>query len=196
MAGMEVTSLSLLDRLRESPLHEDWSLFVSLYQPFIQRFIKLDPALASDADDICQEVMTKLVEHLPQFRRERNGSFRAWLRIVTVNEVNLFWRQRIRRRKIGGNEGPLTLDALHDPNNELSQLWDREHRKHLLARLQELIEPDFSPATWKAFQLRVFENKSTKEVASLLGIAENSVDVAKSRVLARLRKEAAGFLDE
>jgi len=31
-------------------------LFASLYQPFIKRFIQLDPVLVADADDICQNV--------------------------------------------------------------------------------------------------------------------------------------------
>lgn len=193
---MELTSVSLLDRLRETPLREDWVRFVALYQPFIHRFIKLDPAMTADAEDISQDVMAKLVQHLPRFNRERDGSFRAWLRTITVNEVSYFWRQRQRRKELGGYNGHLVLESLYDPNNDLSRLWDREHTNHVVARLQELIESDFEPKTWQAFRLRVFESKSTKEVSVLLGISENSVDVAKSRVLNRLRKEAAGFLDE
>jgi RNA polymerase sigma factor (sigma-70 family) len=193
---MEPTSLSLLDRLHQKPLHEDWARLVALYRPFVERFIRLDSKLAADADDICQEVMKKLVQHLPQFRRERDGSFRKWLKTITVNEVNHFWRRRLRSQTVGGDQGGLLLDGLHDPRNEMSQQWDLEHSGHVLRQLQELIEPEFSATTWRAFRMRVFGERSSEEVAAELGISTNAVDIAKSRVLARLRKEAAGFIDD
>ena len=196
ITAMERTSVSLLDRLRQQAAPEDWTRLIDLYKPFIERFIRFDSALAADAEDICQEVLKKLVEHLPKFRRERDGSFRTWLKTITLNEVNAFWRHRLRRRGVYGDGGSLLLSGLQDPRNELSQLWDREHGGHVLRSLQEQIEPDFAPVTWQAFRLRVYEEKSTDEVAASLGISKNAVDIAKSRVLARLRKEAAGLIEE
>jgi RNA polymerase sigma-70 factor (ECF subfamily) len=191
---MGPTSLTLLDRLQQNGRHEDWTRFVELYRPFIRRFIKLDAKLADDAEDICQEVMKKIVAHLPRFRRERDGSFRTWLKTITVNEVNYYWRRRLRGGSAVGAEQHV-LEGLIDPNDALSRQWDQEHGDHVLRSLQELISPEFSPTTWRAFQLRVFEERSTDEVAALLKISKNAVDIAKSRVLARLRKEAAAFLD-
>ncbi len=192
---MELTSLSLLDRLRRQPAQDDWTRLVAIYKPFVERFIRLDSALAADADDICQEVLRKLVEHLPHFERQRDGSFRAWLKTVTVNEVNHFWRRSARDGRRAGAV-PLLADALQDPHNELSQQWDREHTNHLLAQLQDLIAAEFSPQTWQAFRMRVFEEKSTAEVAGMLGLSKNAVDIAKSRVLARLRQESQHLIDD
>ena len=193
---MESTSLSLLERLRQRPVQDDWTRLVALYQPFIERFIRLDAALADDSEDICQEVLRKLVEHLPQFRRERNGSFRAWLKTVTVNEVNYYWRRRCRNAERLQSDRSLLADALQDPRSELSQQWDREHANHVLEKLQELVAPEFSPISWQAFRMRVFEEKPTGEVAAALGISKNAVDIAKSRVLARLREEAVGLIGD
>ena len=72
---MEPTSVSLLDRLRDQSLAEDWTRLVALYRPFILRFIRFDAALAADAEDICQDVMTKMVEHLPRFERGVTAHF-------------------------------------------------------------------------------------------------------------------------
>ena len=91
---------------------------------------------------------------------------------------------------------PLLVDALQDPHNELSQRWDREHTNHLLAHLQDLIADEFSPQTWQAFRMRVFEEKSTGEVAAVLGLSKNAVDIAKSRVLKRLRQESQHLIDD
>ena len=185
---MEQTSLTLLDRLRGQSREEDWTRLVLLYQPFIERFIRFDIRLADDAEDIGQEVLKKVVEHLPRFRRVRDGSFRAWLKTITVNEVNHFWRKRLRHRAVGHDKGGLMLEALADPAADLSQQWDREHDNYVLHRLLDLIEPEFSPTTWNAFRLRVFEEMPTAKAAVELQISKNAVHIAKSRVLARLRE--------
>lgn len=193
---MEGTSVTLLGRLREQPAPADWERLIALYQPFVLRFIRLDPALSADAEDIGQDVMAKIVEHLPRFERQRDGSFRNWLKIITVNQVRLYWRQRLQHRRVNAEQGRLLFDALADPANELSQLWDAEYRGAVVRRLQDLVEPEFSPTSWRAFRMRVAEGRSTEEVAAALGISRNAVDIAKSRVLARLRREAAGLIED
>lgn len=192
---MELTSLTLLDRLKRQPLHEDWARFIDIYKPFVEHFIRFDASLAADAEDVCQDVLAKVAEHLPRFQRQRDGSFRAWLKTITVNQVNLFWRKRQRERKFGRAGEQSLIDGLLDPATELSQIWDREYNRHLLRRLQDLVQAEFAPTSWQAFRLRVLEEKSTDEVARELGLSKNAVDIAKSRVLARLRREAAELLD-
>lgn len=192
---MRPTSLSLLDRLQQRAHHEDWARFVDIYEPFIRRFIRLDARSSADADDVCQEVMRKIISHLSRFRRSREGSFRCWLKTITVNEVNDYWRRKVRERKVNAGTDNLITESLTDPRNSLSDEWDREHGRHVLRRIQELIEPEFTRTTWRAFQLRVLEDRLPEDVAATLQISRNAVDIAKSRVLARLRREAAGFLD-
>ena len=193
---MDLTSLSLLDRLQERSHHDDWSRFVDIYKPFIERFVRLDAALAADAEDICQEVLAKVTQHIQSFRRQRDGSFRAWLRTLTANEVRLFWRKRRRRQKIGDGGTQRLVEALSDPNNELSQAWDREYNQYLIGRLLEIVRPEFATTTWCASALRVLDGKTTAEAAAELGLSNNAVVIAKSRVLSRLRQEAAGLLDD
>jgi RNA polymerase sigma-70 factor, ECF subfamily len=192
---MGPTSLSLLDRLQQQRHQEDWTRFVEIYEPFIRRLIRMDAKFAADADDVCQEVMRKIISHLSRFRREREGSFRCWLKTITVNEVNAYWRHKARERRAGVGTDNLMIESLADPQNSLSEEWDREHGRHVLRRIQELIEPEFSRTTWRAFELRVLEGRATADVAATLQISRNAVDIAKSRVLARLRRESAGFLD-
>ena len=82
-----------------------------------------------------------------------------------------------------------------DPRSELSLVWDREYDHYLVGRLQALVRSEFSESTWQAFTLRVLDGKTSAEVAESLGLSRNAVDVAKSRVLSRLRQEAAELLD-
>ena len=59
----------------------------------------------------------------------------------------------------------------------------------------ELIEPEFTRPTWLAFRRQVLDGRLPAEVAAELGMTVNAVLLAKSRVLARLRKEGRGLID-
>jgi RNA polymerase sigma-70 factor (ECF subfamily) len=56
------------------------------------------------------------------------------------------------------------------------------------------VECEFGVA-WQAFRRHVLEGRPAAEVAAELGQSLNSVALAKSRVLKRLRQELAGFVD-
>jgi RNA polymerase sigma-70 factor (ECF subfamily) len=191
------TSASLLDRLRVG--HDDaaWERLIDLYEPFIRRWLS-DPALSADADDLTQDVLAVLVRELPRFDRRRLGSFRAWLRTVTVNRVREHRRRRragLRERPDGGTDAADRLAQLADPASGLSRQWDADHDRHVAHKLLDLIEPEFSAPTWTAFRRQVVDGEKAAAVAAALGTTVNAVLLAKSRVLSRLREEAAGLLE-
>ena len=49
--------------------------------------------------------------------------------------------------------------------------------------------------TWSAFWRTALDGAAPAAVAAELGISPNAVHIARSRVLARLREEARGFVD-
>ena len=75
----------------------------------------------------------------------------------------------------------MALDQLEDPASELSRRWDREHDGFVLQRLLGLIEPEFQPATWKAFRRHVIDGVPAENVAAELGLTVNAILIAKSR---------------
>ena len=87
------------------------------------------------------------------------------------------------------------LDELESPDSALSRLWNREHDEHVVASLMRRVQGDFAPVTWQAFQRHVLEGKPAVQDAEPLGQSLNSVLLAKSRVLSRLRQEAAGLVE-
>jgi RNA polymerase sigma-70 factor (ECF subfamily) len=185
------TAASLLERLCTAPDGAAWQRLDDLYRPLIRRWLRHDPSLGADAEDVVQEVMSTLVQELPGFRRQRTGSFRCWLREITRRRVQAFYRERRRRPQAPAD----WLDHLSDPKSALSRQWDEEHDQHVLTRLLQLVEPQFEDRTLTAFRRLVFEEATSAQVAAELGMSENSVLLAKSRVLGRLRKEAEGFID-
>lgn len=194
-ARVEPTSLSLLDRLRSArPDATDWGRLHGLYLPLIRGWLGRVPGLGAEADDLAQDVFAVLVRELPRFDRRREGSFRAWLRQVAVNRVRSH-RRRGRRVPVAGlDPAEGFLDRLADPAGDLAREWDREHDRFVFDRLLEVVRPDFAPATWEAFRRFALDGLPAAEVAVALGLSENAVIQAKSRILKRLRAEAGDFL--
>jgi len=193
---MAETPVSLLDRLREQPDRDTWRRWFDLYRPLLQHWLGPYRLQPSDADDVAQEVLVTVVAKLPEFRHEgRTGSFRCWLRGVMVNRLREFFRDRRLHAATDAVDRDKLLDEMVDPDSQLSRLWDREHDEWVLRRLMELIRPEFEPTTWEAFRGLVVEGRADDDVAASLGLSVNAVRVAKSRVLRRLREEAAGLVD-
>ena len=165
-----------------------------IYLPLITRWLRRIPGLGDDSDDLAQEVFVVMVRELPRFERQREGSFRVWLRQVTVNKVRTF-RKRLGRKPVAGMD--LTdgfLDRLAEPNSELAREWDLDHDRHVFQKLLAIVQPDFQPNTWEAFRRFAIDGHRAVEVAAQLGLNVNSVLQAKSRVLKRLREEAGELL--
>jgi RNA polymerase sigma-70 factor (ECF subfamily) len=190
------TSASLLERLRAAPDEAAWRRLDELYRPLIRRWLLRYSSLGEEAEDVVQEVMGVLVRELPDFQRQRIGSFRRWLRTITAYRLAAFYRSRKNRPlALGAPLESSPLLDLADPNSELGSEWDREHDRYVLRRLMELIGPLFAPSTLAAFRRVAFDGVAPAQAAEELGMSLNAVLVAKSRVLTRLRQEAEGLID-
>jgi len=192
---MTDTSLSLLERLQTQPDELSWQRLVDIYAPLIGRVLARSPLQNADREDLVQEVLKLVVQKLPEFQRRREGSFRAWLRVVTVNCLREFWRSSRHQPVATGDSDFLQkLQELEDPQSELTKIWDTEHDRHVVRRLLELIGPQYEPTTLQAFRRVVLEGQKPAQVAAELNISVNAVFLAKSKVLRQLRQEIAGLL--
>ena len=192
---MNLTSVSLLDRLRAAgPAASDWNRLQGIYLPLIGRWLSRVPGLGVEADDLAQEVFIVVVHEIPRFQRQREGSFRAWLRQVTVNKVRTHRRRLRRRPAVGLDATDGFLDRLADPNSELAQEWDMDHDRHVFQKVLVIVQPDFSPTTWRAFQRFAVDGVPAARVAEEMGLSVNAVIQAKSRILKRLREESGDLL--
>jgi RNA polymerase sigma-70 factor, ECF subfamily len=193
---MSPTSISLLDRLKKAaPNSPDWDRLHGLYHPLIQAWLSQIAGPGHHCDDLSQEILIVVVREIPRFKRQRNGSFRTWLRQITVNRCQAFFKTRKRQPLVGLGGSSDVLADLQDPNSALSHQWDQEHDRHVFQHLLQLVKSDFEGATWEAFTRFALQGKSAAEVAAELKTTENAVLLAKSRVLKRLREEAGGIFD-
>ena len=88
------------------------------------------------------------------------------------------------------------LDGLTDPAGELARLWDAEHDRHVVGCLMASVQPAFQPTTWEAFWRTTVDGQPPARVAADMNLTPNAVFIARSRVMQRLRQEAAGLVDE
>ena len=196
---MPDTPMSLLERLGRPKVDSaDWDRLVAVYSPLLRSWLGRFSLQGADADDVLQNALAVLFKKVGQFRhRGKPGAFRAWMRSVLAYEVSAFHRQRAGLPKPADPQdetGPLA--GLENGESELSCRWDAEHDQHVVARLLELIKPEFTESTWLAFERSALQDRPASEVGAELGLTANAVWVARSRVMRRLREEARGLVVE
>ena len=113
-----------------------------------------------DVKDILQEAFIKAFQSMDRFSWRGEGSLKAWLTRIVVNDS----LKALRRKKL------LSLSAtLAEPVEEEEPAFEAVPLPVIQRMIRKL--PD---GYRTVFNLFVFEDKSHKEIASLLGIKENS----------------------
>jgi len=187
---MNTTSLTLLERLRNTADEAAWARLVDLYTPVLYALAHRCGLGEHDAADLVQEVFATLVTALPSFQYDRGGKFRGWLRTILLN--------KLRNRKLREGRMHQALEALavaEEQPDGTELLREEEFRLHLTRRALELIQVEFTASTWQACWQTVVEGRSTADVARELCLSENAVYVARCRVLRHLRRELGDLLD-
>jgi RNA polymerase sigma-70 factor, ECF subfamily len=184
---MDTTPASLLEQLKKPQQQAAWERFAELYTPLLYYWARNQGLAEADAADLVQEVFVILVAKLPTFRYDRDGSFRAWLRTVTLNK-----HRELKRKKT-----PQALDPAFDHAQEDSQrlLEEKEHRHYLVQQMLRIVKPEFPPSTWQLFEAYVIKRQMPQEIAARHKISTATVYAAKCKVLHRLRRELDGLLD-
>ena len=189
------TSLSLLERLRTRPDEGAGERLVTVYRPWIIRWLTRHGLAESDADDLGQEILMVVLASCRTFStingRERfvPGSGKSSCTVFRTSRAPSAYRPQP-----GGDSAfRESLNQLEDPASGLSRHWDHEHDRYVVRRLVALIEPDFQEVTWRAFRGVMLDGDSPAAVAARLGISVNAVLLAKSRHPGPVTSGRAGF---
>jgi RNA polymerase sigma-70 factor (ECF subfamily) len=174
-----------------------WKDLTDLYRPLILGWLNRQGVPARDLEDLSQDVLLSVVKHLPRFEHSgQRGAFRAWLRTILCSRTADYWRVLDAGTQAqGGSGATAALQQLADPDSDLNRQWDAEHDRYVLDCLLDLVAEEFEPTTLRAFRRLALDGASGAAVAEELGLSVAAVYVAKSRVLARIRQEAAGLID-
>ncbi len=184
------TSASLIERMRCSPDEPAaWSEFVDRYGPRIFHWCLRWGLQQADAEDLTQNVLLKLAQHMRTFAYDPKRSFRAYLKTVTHHA----WRDLMESRKLGQvGSGDSQIGRLLDEQkapDDLNEALDEEHRRAVLEAAMTRVQARVEAKTWQAFQMQSLEQQSGSDAAKQLGMTVAAVFMARSRVQTMLRDE-------
>ena len=184
----EKTSASLLLRIRNRLDESAWSDFLKLYMPLVYSYGFKFGLQDSDAADLAQETMRRVVNSIHTFEYDPNrGSFRGWLLTVARNELRRM-KGRLDGTKVGTGNTDVVLLLQNEPSRMEEDKWEKEYQLHLFHWAVKLVRKEFRESTWKAFTLTVCDNTPIDEAAKMLNMSPGAIYIARSRVLARIRQ--------
>ena len=187
------TSVTLLLRLRDLTDRAAWTEFVDRYAPKVFAWCKRHQMQDTDAADVTQEVLCRLVERMRSFEYDpTRGSFRSWLKTVTTNLVRDLvrsWKQPVRG---SGDTNILSLlSKIQDPDafSDLASMMEAEYQRELLEEACERVKERVHAHTWRAYELTAIKQIKAADAAAEVNMSVAEVYVAKSRVIKMLRQE-------
>jgi RNA polymerase sigma-70 factor (ECF subfamily) len=189
------TRSSLLLRIRDPRDGEAWGEFVGIYTPLIHRYCQRRGLQDADAADVAQEVTLAVSKAIGRFElKPVRGTFRSWLFRITHNAFADFL-ERQRRAPLGGRT---TIQRIVEdqPDASAEEVWDREYQRYLFDWVCQQVRDHFEESTWQAFWRTAVEKEKGEDVARALGISVGAVHIAKSRVLARMKKKMGSVSDD
>lgn len=116
-----------------------------------------------DIKDVLQESFIKIFTSLDRFKYRGEGSLKAWMAKITLNETLKFVR----------NNSRLPIDSIDDKDMNIADGDSMETEDIPTDVLHQFIR-ELPDGYRTVFNLYVIDDKSHKEIAQLLGIKENT----------------------
>lgn len=133
--------------------------------------------------DLLHDCFIKIFEKMSLFTYRQEGSLMAWLSRLCVNESLMQLRRDHQFITLPLNERDNNDESIATPTPDAIEQIPEEVIEHFIAQL---------PIGYRTvFNLYVFEEKSHKEIAEMLGINEKS----SSSQLARAKKQLASAVE-
>ncbi|MHC6224799.1 RNA polymerase sigma factor SigX [Pseudomonas sp. X10] len=136
-----------------------------------------------DADDVCQEVMLKVLYGLKNF--EGKSKFKTWLYSITYNECITQYRKERRKRRL--------MDALSlDPVEEASE--DKAPKAEEKGGLDKWLV-HVNPIDREILVLRFVAELEFQEIADIMHMGLSATKMRYKRALDKLREKFAGLAE-
>ena len=155
-------------------------LFKPIYERYylqIFRFIYKRVANEALAADICSQVFTKAIQKLDQYQF-KGVPYSAFLYRVASNEITSHYRKTQKNRIVSFEDA-----QLNNVTEEMEESLSQHSTVELLQALDELPLEKL-----QMIEMRFFEKRSFKEIASIMEITESNAKVKTYRILDKLKK--------
>jgi RNA polymerase sigma-70 factor (ECF subfamily) len=188
----ELTSVSLLERLKDNGDQGAWDSFYDFYTPLVLGFCLQKGASHQLACEVLQESMVYLLRTMPDFTYcPKTGKFRSFLFKLVQSRLYDALRRYRRATELFSDADPyVELDKIACvPGPDTESEWQHQWRLSLMHQGLERIQLKVNEQPYRSFQLYALEGRTATETADDLGISENLVYQHRNRVLTLLTKE-------
>ena len=175
-ADQEYHLVELLKKNDSGAMRRVYDRYVEYLSAVCARYIVGE----ADRKDVLQDTFIKIFTTINRFEYRGEGSLKAWMKKITVNEALRFLQKNVAANRV--EYEPQLHDCADEP--EIDGLPD-EVINYMILSL---------PTGYRmVFNLYVFEQKSHKEIGQLLGIAADSSASQFSRAKSLLAKKVEEY---
>ncbi len=179
-----LTRASLLIQIRDPGNRSAWQEFDEIYRPMLKRVALARGLDAADADDITQQCMVAVHNHIKSFEYDpAKGRFKSWIRTLANNRIRNL--RRVRRPYQPDDEDfDRTEGREQAPDAVFDRIWLETHLQFCFRKIEsELGRPDFL-----AFKNYVIDEQPVTEVCRELGLTPGRLYKIEWRVTRRMRQ--------
>ncbi len=188
------TRASLILRLGDPVDDLAWAEFLQIYEPMLIRLATRWGLQESDAAEVVQETLIAVANSIPSYtKKPHSGAFRAWLAAITRNKLCDHLAARNRQVRGSGDSDVHRWLQQQACGSSSESVWDWQQKRQIFEWAAAKVRHQVNESTWAAFYQTSVEGESVASVAKKLGMREGMVYVARSRVMARLRKAAQSW---
>ncbi len=181
------TRASLLASLRDDAGASSWREFFEHYAPSIYRVARQRGKSHPDAEDILQQVMLAVSEHIGGCHYDRDrGRFHQWVQRITDSKIKDHYRRS--RPEIRSDE---MVAEYADDRPSPADVWEQEWRLQDMLWCLDRIAEDISPRRMQAFRMYVLEGVPVAEIAQKLNMTPGHIYVTRYHLIAMLRERMA-----
>ena len=158
---------------------KDSRYFAPVYEKYheqIFRFVYKRMSGMDEANDITSQVFLKALVHLKSYKHT-GAPFVSWIYRIAINEINQYYRDNKKKRTI--NISDIDVKSIV---NDVDVTYNFDLQDKMIATLNDLDDLKVL-----LLELRYFEKRSFKEIASILNITESNAKIKVYRLLEELK---------